>query len=172
MTRFALTALLAFFAPKAKAKDRFFLQELEAISLNESDGGKNLNHQEITKGPYKGMRAGGAYGILPSTARELVINNEVLFVKYYRIVNMTHYEITELLNSDHKMSQDIALVFWKKLRVNLKFGPSRAAYAWLYGPGAALKVSEQAVHENNYVKKFTGWLYWKKQDAQAQSKKP
>lgn len=162
MTKFALATFLAFFSPKAKAKDGLYLKELEVISLNESSGGKNLNHKEITKGVYKGMRAGGAYGILPTTAKELIVNNQYLFVKYHKIVNMTHFQITEMLNNNHQMSKDIALVFWKKLRVDMKFGPSRAAYAWLYGPGAALKVSEDTVHQNHYVKKFAEQLYWNK----------
>lgn len=173
MRKFALAAAVSFFAPQAKAgaQDRLFMQELEAISMNESGGGKNLNHQEITVGRFKGTRAGGAYGLIPATAQEMVRIDNFLYSQYSHILLWSPDKITEELNHNHKMSQEIALVFWKQLRVTMNFKPSRAAYAWLYGPYAAAGVDEDTIQNDTYVKKFTDWLYWKKQNDKAKGKK-
>lgn len=173
MRNFALAAALAYFSPQAKAdtQDRLFLQELEAISMNESGGGKNLNHQEITVGKFKGTRAGGAYGLIPATVQEMIKINSGLSKKYYHVLFWMPNQITEELNRNHKFSQEIALVFWKQLRINMNFGPSRAAYAWLYGPYAAIEMKEEAILQDTYVKKFTEWLYWKKNNDKAKGKK-
>lgn len=173
MKKFALAAMLTYFAPAAKAEtqDRLFMQELEAISMNESGGGKNLNHQEITVGKFKGHRAGGAYGLIPATVHEMIKTNRHLNKKYSHVLLWTPDQITEELNVNHKLSQEIALAFWKQLRITMNFGPSRAAYAWLYGPYAAIKVTEETIQQDSYVKKFTDWLYWKNQNDKAKSKK-
>lgn len=173
MLNYALVAIIFYFAPKAKAEieDRLLLQELEAISMNESSGGKNLNHKKIKNGKFKGTQAGGAYGIIPATAQEMIKKNKSLNKKYSHILYWHSDKITEELNRNHNLSKEIALVFWKKLRIKMNFGPSRAAYAWLYGPGAAVNIEEEAVLQNGYVKKFTDWLYWKSKDDKAKSKK-
>ena len=173
MRKYALAAALSYFAPQAKAEtqDRLFLQELEAIAMNESAGGKNLNHQEITVGKFKGTRAGGAYGLIPATVQDMIKNNPKLNRKYSHILFWHPDQITEELNKNHSLSQEIALVFWKQLRVTMNFGPSRAAYAWLYGPYAAIKLTEETILEDSYVKKFTEWLYWKNTNDKAKSKK-
>jgi hypothetical protein len=173
MRKFALAAALAYFTPNAKAEtqDLLFLQELEAISMNESGGGKNLNHQEISVGKFKGTKAGGAYGLIPATVHEMIKTNRHLNRKYSHILFWSPDEITQEINRNHHLSQEIALVFWKQLRVNMNFGPSRAAYAWLYGPYAAVKVTEDLIQQDSYVTKFTEWLYWKNQNDKAKSKK-
>jgi hypothetical protein len=44
---------------------------LQAISLNESSGGKNLNHQTMRSGIHKGDTAIGQYGLMPNTVKEM-----------------------------------------------------------------------------------------------------
>jgi len=173
MLNYALAAIIFYSSPKANAEieDKLLLQELEAISMNESGGGKNLNHEKIKNGKFKGTRAGGAYGLIPATVQDLIKKNRLLSNKYSHILYWHPDEITEELNKNHNLSKELALVFWKKLRIKMNFGPSRAAYAWLYGPNAAIKVEEESVLQNEYVKKFTDWLYWKSKNDKAKSKK-
>lgn len=144
------------------ALDGFYLQELDAIAINETGGGINLNHVELTKGIHKGTRAGGNYGLMPWTVVDLIKASPVLKRRYEDLLLMSPNEITEVLNENPKISRDIALVFWKDLRENFKFDPSRAAFAWLHGPYAAQKASEDKVLGNDYVKKFMETLYWNK----------
>lgn len=44
---------------------------LQAISLNESSGGKNLKHQTMRSGIHKGDTAIGQYGLMPKTVQEM-----------------------------------------------------------------------------------------------------
>lgn len=44
---------------------------LQAISLNESSGGKNVNHQTMKHGIHRGDTAIGQYGLMPKTVQEM-----------------------------------------------------------------------------------------------------
>jgi hypothetical protein len=126
--------------------------ELMAIASNESSGGRNLNHALITRGMHKGTRAGGAWGMMPLTAKYLISSNQKLFAKHGHWLERENKELTEELNTNTIFASELAVALWKRLRRT--FGPERAAYAWFYGPGALDSASDEEVHEDPYVKKF------------------
>jgi hypothetical protein len=145
----ACIVLTLFFSQLAFAS---FDNELNSIALVETKGGIFLNHRVIEGGMHKGTRAGGWYGLMPITARDLVLRSKDLRKKYGNILPLSNSAITKLLNHNRKMDREIAMYYWSTLRK--KFGPKRAAYSWLFGPNKVNKVSETEIVNHNYVKRF------------------
>jgi hypothetical protein len=150
------TFLFLFFIGVALASEEQHQQqqeELGVIAQLESSSGKNLNHPVVESGMHKGHRASGRYGLMPLTVRDLVSKNRPLREKYGYLLSLSHYEVTEEINTNKEMDKDIALFFWKQLRK--AFGPRRSAYAWYFGPAKAKTVEQSQMEQTPYVVKFT-----------------
>lgn len=140
-----------FLAPALAEASDLFAVELAAISFNETSGGLNMNHRVMRHGMHRGDRAGGRFGLMPLTVRDLISKNDVLR-KYQPLLGKTNEEISEAVTNDPQMDFDIAITHWKKLRKSM--GPRRAAYGWLHGLTAAARASQADIEGHWYPKKF------------------
>lgn len=155
----ASTIMSVVICSAANAADTVYFKELQAIAMNESSGGLNMNHVRMKSGMHKGDRAGGAFGLMPKTAIEIISKNEQLNKKYSFVLTMDHDQISDKLAKDYQMSFDIANAHWKHLRKHM--GPKRAAYAWYNGAAAAAGAEVQTIESDEYVQKFLSVLYRK-----------
>ena len=128
--------------------------DLDKIAFIESSSGKNLKHSVVNKGLNKGDRAGGAFGMMPITAKETIEKNNDLKNKYGHVLSLPHANITNFLNNNADASKQLASAHFDRL---LKIFPNDAlkrAYAWNNGITGALKASKADVTSHPYVKKF------------------
>lgn len=145
MKAFILTILL--FSIELSANDKF----LNAISMIESSGGKNLNHRELKHGIHKGDRAIGIYGLMPNTILDLMNQRK----KYNRFLtplkglnkNLIVYEVKNRPLIQYGIAKTLANYLLKKHK-----DPYKAAHAWHYGHNLS-KISRKDLN-NNYLKKF------------------
>jgi hypothetical protein len=151
MRSIALSAIMAIFCINT-AYGQDYSAELSAISQNESSGGVYKEHKVILKGIHKGTRAGGAYGLMPLTVKDLIRHSASLKAKYGFLLQYTAAQITASLNANPSMDKEIALNMWIGLRKHLD--RYRAAFAWLNGPRFAGSISEEAVRSHFYVRRF------------------
>lgn len=112
---------------------------LAAIRAVESSGGKDLNHQLITKGPHTGEKAIGPYAFLPSTMKELIAKDSKLKAKYASILNLPfgngeQSKIEKFCQKNPQIHDDLANHYVDQI---MKRTPARSAadisQAWLYG---------------------------------------
>ena len=128
--------------------------DLDHIAFIESSSGKNLDHSTVTWGLNRGHKAGGQFGIMPITAKEVVEKNPSLREKYSHMLSMNPSAITNYLNTNDDASKDIASAHWTRL---LKIFPKdrlKRVYAWNNGITGALRASPEEIKSHPYVKKF------------------
>jgi hypothetical protein len=133
-----------------------FQRELSAISMNESSGGKNLQHPTQTSGIHEGQTAGGEFGIMPIIAKETIEHHPDLKSKYGHLIGAPHQEVTKYLNQDRQLSHDIAVKHWSHLRS--MFPKEQAAYAWRKGIHGASTADPKDIEQSEYVKNFISRL--------------
>lgn len=139
--------------PKAPQEKQMH-PDLHTIAFIESSSGKNLKHRIVNKGLNKGDRAGGAFGMMPITAKETIQKNTDLKNKYGHLLTLPHSNITNFLNSNSDASEQLASAHFNRL---LKVFPNdslKRAYAWNNGITGALKASKGDINSHPYVKKF------------------
>jgi hypothetical protein len=124
--------------------------ELAAIKRIESSNGTNVAHPLIKSGIHKGTRAGGYYGIMPITAKELIKHNPKTLSQYVHLLNKTNDEVTQELNANQKLDKALAMMMWNSLRKN--HSANTAACAWFWGPSSSRCKGE--VKSLQYVDKF------------------
>lgn len=126
---------------------------LGAIGHVESSGGKNLDHPEINgktlkdfygigggKGQsmHQGMKAGGAYGMMPQSAAFIIGKDPELAKKYPKLVeaakdvSKNHKAFTDRFNSDPQADADFAVSLFKRNKSKTR-SPEQLAYSWLHG---------------------------------------
>lgn len=153
---------------------------LGAIGMVESSGGKNLNHPEINgdtlrdfygigsgqgKSMHQGMRAGGAYGLMPQTAVYALNNDPELQKKYPHLVEAAkdieknHGAFTEAFNSDPQTDADFAISLFNRKKSKTR-SDAQLAYSWLHGlKGSWNKYKsggKKSFDDNQYVKDVMG----------------
>lgn len=126
---------------------------MDAISDIESSGGKDFSHREIASGIQKGTSAGGQYGLMPNTIKELV--NRSKSEDLAPIAEKNPDEIKQLIESN----PDIEDVFAKQLSdMVIKKSDNnldKAAYMWNQGHNLDPdSVSEDTLAKSDYVEKF------------------
>lgn len=128
--------------------------ELYALAQNESSGGINLNYPIIHKGINKGHKAGGPFGMTPTTAKEIVNRNPANTESYPDIKQFNPEEVSNILNNDYDTAIDLARQEY--LRRLSEFGgdKARAAHSWLYGVSGTKNTPEEDIQNNEYVQKF------------------
>lgn len=151
-TIFAVAILAS--ASAAQAAD-MHSEELEAISMVESSGGQNIQHALITKGMHKGTRAGGTFGLMPLTVKALIKGSDRLRAKYGAWLYATNDQITEELNTNHKMDRELASFMWSRLRKAATV--EQAACMWYRGP-YSLVCQAAIVDSDSYVQKFKSYF--------------
>lgn len=137
---------------------------MNAVSGSESSYGDNLHHALITKGPSAGMRAGGAYGLTPTSAQEIYDKNEKLRNMYPQVedfmldVKKNHPQITQLLNDDPQMAYDFSKADQQDRLQRLKGNLPKSIYSHLNGVSGSVMVPQEKVLSNPYVKSVLGNL--------------
>lgn len=106
--------------------------ELRAISLVESSGGKNLHYKRMRRGIHRKTRAGGYYGIMPKTARHVILTTPALRKKYSHWARAKAEAVTAELNQNREFDQEIATTLWSDFRQTMT--ADQAACAWFWGP--------------------------------------
>lgn len=126
---------------------------LGAIGAVESSGGKNLDHPEINgkllqdfygigggegKSMHAGMKAGGAYGMMPQSAAFILGKDPELAKKYPHLVeaakdvHKNHKTFTDTFNSDPQADADFAVSLFKRNKGKTR-SDQQLIYSWLHG---------------------------------------
>ncbi len=149
---------------------------LGAIGAIESSGGKNLDHPEINaetlqnfygigggkgKSMHTGMKAGGAYGMMPQSAAYILRNDPELAKKYPKLVEAAkdvqknHKLFTDTFNSDPQADADFAVALFSRNKGKTR-SDAQLAYSWLHGLKGSWnqykRGGKNSFHDNDYVK--------------------
>lgn len=149
---------------------------LGAIGAVESKGGKYLEHPEINgkvlqqfygigsgkaKSMHQGMRAGGAYGLMPMSAAYIIKNDPQLAQKYPQLaeaakdVHKNHQQFTNTFNSDPQADADFAVSLFKRNKGKTR-SDQQLIYSWLHGLKGSWNKFKQGGHssfnDHPYVK--------------------
>ena len=155
---------------------------LGAIGSVESNGGENLDHPEIDgkvlqnfygigggkgKSMHSGMKAGGAYGLMPQSAAFILKNDPELAKKYPKLVeaakdvNKNHKTFTDTFNSDPDADADFAISLFNRSKGKTR-SDDQLAYSWLHGLKGSWnqyhKGGKNSFKENPYVAEVLGKL--------------
>lgn len=155
---------------------------LGAIGAVESQGGKNLEHPEINgkvlndfygigggkgKSMHEGMKAGGAYGMMPISAAFILSKDPELAKKYPKLaeaakdVSKNHKAFTETFNSDPQADADFAISMYKRNKGKTR-SDQQLIYSWLHGLKGSWNQYKQggknSFHEHPYVKDVMGQM--------------
>ena len=153
---------------------------LGAIGAVESSGGKNLDHPEINgkllhdfygigggegKSMHQGMKAGGAYGMMPQSAAFILGKDPELAKKYPKLVEAAkdveknHKTFTDTFNSDPQADADFALSLFKRNKGKTR-SDQQLIYSWLHGLKGSWnqyhKGGKNSFAEHPYVKEVMG----------------
>lgn len=167
---------------------------LGAIGKIESQGGKNLDHPEINgqvlkdfygigggkgKSMHEGMKAGGAYGMMPISAAFILNKDPELAKKYPKLaeaakdIHKNHKDFTDAFNSDPQLDADFAVSLYKRNKGKTKTD-QQLVYSWLHGlKGSWNKYKEggkNSFNEHPYVKQVMG--EYSKLNSQKDDRKP
>jgi len=130
--------------------------DLRRISMIESSGGKNKNHEMTTVGVNAGHTAGGSTGLMPITIAETVAKTPELKAKYQHLLSMKPDQVTAAINQHPDMETDIANHHWKRLSNVFRNDRPRMAFAWRNGITAAKNATSEQISNHPYVQKFMG----------------
>lgn len=153
---------------------------LGAIGAVESQGGKNLEHPEINgevlqnfygigggggKSMHEGMKAGGAYGLMPLSAAYILKNDPELAKKYPKLVDAAkdvkknHKIFTDTFNNDPQADADFAVALFKRNKGKTR-SDQQLVYSWLHGLKGSWNQFKQggknSFDEHPYVKEVMG----------------
>lgn len=128
--------------------------DLYAISQNETSGGQNLNHSPVTSGVNKGHTAGGAWGMMPITAKEIVGRNRELGSQYPQIESADPETLTKAMNEDPYMAYALAKSEYDRRLKLMDSDKSKAVYSWLNGITGTKNAMPEDIESSDYVQKF------------------
>ena len=110
---------------------------------------------------HSGMKAGGAYGMMPQSAAFILKNDPELAKKYPKLVDAAkdveknHKSFTDTFNSDPQADADFAIALFNRSKSKTK-GDAQLAYSWLHGLKGSWnqykKGGKNSFNENPYVK--------------------
>jgi hypothetical protein len=127
------------------------------IKFLETSGGKNLNHETLSSGINKGETAGGAYGMVPSSAKDFIKQaqnrNFILPEGTEEILQMPANEVTEKLNKNRNLDEALADVAADVILNKTSGNEEKAAYGWRTGHNRNFKVLQDYL-QHPYVKKY------------------
>jgi hypothetical protein len=143
-----------------KPEDKF----LWAIQQIESDGGKNLNHQEIKTGPNKGDRAMGRWGLLRPTVLDVLARHKnwqkgKLEPHLQPLMQMSRDQMEKYFQSNPDAEMHVARLLAHYVIRRQKGDLNRAAYSWLHGH----YINPEDIHQDkldtsDYVSKFREYM--------------
>jgi hypothetical protein len=127
-------------------------KELAALQFIESTNGQNTEHALVTSGVHAGTRAGGYYGVMPITAKEVITRNPKAFSRFLYVLDMTNDQVTNELNENRRFDNFITRFMWNKLRN--KYPRNQAACAWFWGQNSYRCKDAKIAQDLQYVNKF------------------
>lgn len=128
---------------------KFLHKELYPIAFLESNFNKNIDHEKSIRGDF--FTAFGPLGLKPITAWEQFKKTPYIKKQYAHID--TQQEFENLFYNSIGFYNKIASAHWRSLRLRY---PTvfYAAYAWRWGPGAADKIQEEELWQDEYVNRY------------------
>jgi|GEM_PF-2457192 len=162
-TKLATAALgsLLVSAPISQEKQQAFKPKESQVKLHpdlvhisgiESNYGRNKHHKKVLTGVNIGHTAAGATGLMPITIKETVKKDKHLADRYPQTVSMNHDQLTDFINKNPEIENEIANSHYKKLLKIFSNNKNRAAYAWRNGINAAKTRSDSEILNDPYIK--------------------
>ena len=129
---------------------------LKTISMNESSGGKNLNHQQMEGGLHAGDSAVGQYGLMPNTIKEMSkrMGSDHPLSAYSKMDNKS---IAESIKKNPEHENEIGKFMANHLSDKFGGDENKMAYSWFQGHNLTDKhfeTSHKDYLDHDYVKKF------------------
>lgn len=128
------------------------------IRTLESSDGVNFEHALIKTGPNAGQRAGGAYGILPNTFRDIVIQSKKRNMKVDQslLVEMKKpsEQITADLNKNPSLDDKIAELGIRLVNDKTDGNEEKTAYLWRTGHNQSVTQLKKGAMSHPYVKAY------------------
>lgn len=140
-------------ADQQKEKIKKFL---DSISMNESSGGKNTEHETMQTGIHAGDTAVGNYGLMPNTVQEMHKRMKMEGNPNYNpdIIDADSTQVQDMLKQNPQLQQQAAEYMAGMLLKKTGGDPEAAAYGWRYGHNApADQLIEKSI-DNPYVNSF------------------
>lgn len=117
---------------KQDTRNKSIKNFLKTISMNESSGGKNLNHAKIKSGIHSGDAAVGQYGLMPNTIKEMVNRmGKDHPLSYYS--KMDNKKLAQNLKKNPKHEEEIGNFMANHLYDKFGGDENKMAYSWFQG---------------------------------------
>lgn len=141
---------------------------LYPISMLESSGGKNTNHETVDYGLHEGDTAIGKFALMPKTVRNVagMLNskNSILRTKLgpqfkdeelQSVAKLPEDQIEKVLKQNPKLARRTARYLAEHVLELNNGDMNRAAYGWRFGHNRPPeKVTDKMLSDSGYVKKF------------------
>jgi hypothetical protein len=129
---------------------------LKTISMNESSGGKNLNHKKMKSGIHKDDSAIGQYGLMPNTIKEMAgrMGPKHPLSSYSK---MDSKKIVEKIKNNPQHEKEIATFMANHLHDKFGGDENKMSYSWNQGHNMDVnhkKFTSGEYKNHGYVKKY------------------
>lgn len=129
---------------------------LNVISMNESSGGKNLNHKQIKEGLHAGDSAVGQYGLMPNTIKEMAtrMGKDHPMSIYSKMDNKA---VADSLKKNPGHEKEIAKFMANHLHDKFGGDENKMAYSWFQGHNLTndhFNTSHKDYMNHDYVQKY------------------
>jgi hypothetical protein len=124
--------------------------------MNESSGGINTDHDEITYGIHKGDSAIGNYGLMPNTIKE-IINRMHINPTMTVYLRMNNQGLARKIKENRAHEKRFAQLLANRLHIRYNGDEAKMAYAWLNGHNLTNKhfnTTHRDYKNHHYVKKY------------------
>lgn len=138
-------------------KDKSIKNFLKAISMNETSGGKDMDHKTMKHGIHAGDTAHGLYGLMPNTVKETVNRMGRGHPLHRKYANMPNEKIGDSLSANPDHEQEIATHMANRLHAKHGGDESKMAYSWLNGTNLTDKhfaSNHSGYADHDYVQKY------------------
>jgi hypothetical protein len=129
---------------------------LKTISMNESSGGKNLNHKQMKSGMHRGDSAVGQYGLMPNTIKEMAnrMGKDNPMSMYGKMDNQA---ISDSIKKNPEHENEIAKFMANHLHDKFGGDENKMSYSWFQGHNLTndhFDTSHKNYMNHDYVKKY------------------
>jgi hypothetical protein len=146
----------SFFQEPEQDRDSKIKGFLDTISMNESSGGKNLNHKKMNSGIHSGDAAIGQYGLMPNTIKEMAgrMGPKHPLSRYSK---MNSKSIIQKIKNNPQHEKEIATFMANHLHDKFGGDENKMSYSWNQGHNLTSEHFDND-HKNylnhDYVKKY------------------
>lgn len=131
---------------------------LEVLSMIESSGGKNFNHDLIRSGIHKGHRAAGRFGLMPNTMQEVYNRTkrdggDTSLMK--PVIQMKPDKMKEYVEKNPEVEQAFAEKLAQHVLDKQGGDVEKAAYSWFKGHNLSPEsIEKRNYQDHDYVQKY------------------